>query len=189
MKTKKFLLPILLCLCFALSACAQKQVPAPDSTDAPSAPTQTDNPIEAPTESATATELAKFNAVTADSDGNIVLPTDGITTSAVFFNYDADGIIVQLMALCDENGKVHIAFNTCQSCSPSPKAYYTQQGDVLQCANCGFTFASEEVGVVKGGCNPWPIEEAVFENDRILIPASALDEMRDTFVSWQGPTE
>ena len=124
-----------------------------------------------------------------DEEGNVVISAAGISETAVFYNYDADGITVQLVAIRDENGKAHIAFNTCQSCSPSPKAYYTQQGALLKCANCGFTFAPEEVGVVQGGCNPWPIEKAVFENDRIIIPASALEKMRGTFVSWQGPTE
>ena len=171
MKTKALrIAAILFCLVLALAACAKKQ--APEAED-----------------EANIEKTEKFYTVTADGEGNVVISAAGITETAVFYNYDADGVTVQLVTIRDENGKAHIAFNTCQSCSPSPKAYYTQQGDLLKCANCGFTFAPEEVGVVQGGCNPWPIEKAVFENDRIIIPVSALDEMRGTFASWQGPTE
>ena len=130
----------------------------------------------------------KFTAVTADENGNITIPTADISATARFFNYDADGVTVQLVALRDADNKVHAAFNTCQSCSPSPNAFYQQNGNVLQCTNCGFTFAPEEVGITKGGCNPWPIEGAVIGENEITVPAAAVAAMRDTFVSWGGPT-
>ena len=38
-------------------------------------------------------------------------------------HYKIDGTTVQVLALRDAVGTVHAAFNTCQSCSPSPKAY------------------------------------------------------------------
>ena len=70
----------------------------------------------------------KYTSIAANTDGIIVIPTEGITSAARFFNYDANGVTVQLVALRDKENGVHIAFNTCQSCSPSPKAYYTQNG-------------------------------------------------------------
>ena len=83
----------------------------------------------------------------------------------------------------------HISFNTCQSCSPSPKAYYVQKEDVLQCANCGSVFAPEDIGLIHGGCNPWPIEEVQIGDESIVIPVASLDSMRNKFTTWKGPTE
>lgn len=132
---------------------------------------------------------AKYTNIEANEDGIVSIPTEEITLDARFFNYDADGVTVQLVALRDQQGGVHIAFNTCQSCAPSPKAYYTQSGDVLECANCGFTFAPEEVGIIHGGCNPWPIDGVAVGAEEITIPVSSLDAMRPAFASWKGITE
>lgn len=123
------------------------------------------------------------------SDGVVTIPTDGIGGSAGFYNYDADGVTVQLVALRDKNDAVHAAFNTCQSCSPSPKAYYEQDGDVLKCANCGFTFSPEGVGVTHGGCNPWPIEGVEIGESAITAPEASLNDMAKVFSGWGGPTE
>ena len=135
----------------------------------------------------TGAEAATFSELNADGE-TVTIPTDGIAQTARFFNYDADGVTVQLVALRDGGGKVHAAFNTCQSCSPSPKAYYRQTGDVLECANCGFTFAPEEVGITHGVCNPWPVAGIVIGDDEITVPTASLDEMRPAFLSWAGPT-
>ena len=132
---------------------------------------------------------AAYADVTVDESGTVVIPTAGITGSARFYNYDADGVTVQLVALRDAQDGVHIAFNTCQNCTPSPKAFYTQEGDVLKCENCGFTFAAEEVGIVHGGCNPWPIDGVEITADTVVIPAAALDAMKASFARWGGPVK
>ena len=162
---KMLLIAIALSLLFVLAACGQSQT----------------------TDATTETGSEKYIALTANSEGNVVIPTETVSTSATYYNYDASGVTVQLVAIRDAEGKAHISFNTCQSCSPSPKAYFFQQGSVLQCANCGFTFAPAEVGVSHGGCNPWPIDSVNIGTDDITIPAAALDNMRDKFASWQGP--
>ena len=129
-----------------------------------------------------------FTEISADAEGMISLPTEGITTEARFFNYDADGVTVQLVALRDKDDNVHIAFNTCQSCSPSPKAYYTQADNLLQCTNCGFTFAPEQVGASShGGCSPWPIDGVKIGEEEITLPISSLEDMRFAFETWGGP--
>lgn len=131
----------------------------------------------------------KYTSIAASTDGIVAIPTDGITSAARFFNYDANGVTVQLVALRDKENGVHIAFNTCQSCSPSPKAYYTQSGNVLKCANCGFTFEPEEVGITQGGCNPWPIVGVAVGEAEITLPVSSIEGMSAVFASWKGPTE
>ena len=132
---------------------------------------------------------SQFSDLKANENGAVTIPVETITADARFFNYNADGVTVQLVAIRDQNGGVHVAFNTCQSCSPSPRAYYRQSGSVLECANCGFTFAPEEVGVVHGGCNPWPIDGVVVGDGEVSVPVFALEGMRLTFASWKGPTE
>ncbi len=131
----------------------------------------------------------KYTELQPNDNRTVTIPTEGIPETATFFNYDVDGVTVQLVALRDQNNGVHIAFNTCQSCSPSPKAYYQQSGDVLQCTNCGFTFTPEEVGIKAGGCNPWPIDGVSTDDDEITIPVSSLEAMKSTFANWAGPVK
>ncbi|MBR1780983.1 MAG: DUF2318 domain-containing protein [Oscillospiraceae bacterium] len=131
----------------------------------------------------------KYNDLTANQDGSVTIQTEGVTADARFFNYDADGVTVQLVALRDEDDGVHVAFNTCQNCSPSPKAYYTQGDGVLRCTNCGFTFAPEEVGIAQNGCNPWPVEGIEIGAEEITIPVASLEEMNPLFAGWKGPTK
>ena len=130
-----------------------------------------------------------FKTVKADTDGNIHIPVSDITETATFYNYHANGTTVQLVALRDAAGEVHAAFNTCQSCSPSPKAYYQQKDDELICQNCGFDFTPEQVGVVSGGCNPTPVQGLTESGGELIIPASSFEGMRDKFLRWGGPTK
>lgn len=103
-------------------------------------------------------------------------------------DYDKiDGTTVQVLALRDAVGTVHAAFNTCQSCSPSPKAYYLQSGDKLVCQNCKFEFTADEVGVVHGGCNPWPIDGIEITETEIRIPEASVEAMVSVFQNWAGP--
>ena len=166
---KRGMLTVLaLALLTSLAACGKEAAP---------------KPVETPAEAQTYTEIS------ADGSDLITISTEGITETARFYNYPSGDVTVQLVALRDAAGEVHIAFNTCQSCSPSPKAYYRQSGDELQCANCGFTFAPEEVGLVQGGCNPWPIDGAEIGPEEIALPAASLKAMTDRFASWGGPTK
>ena len=68
-------------------------------------------------------ETALENNPTVSAEGFFLIDVNEITTSVSFFDYKIDGTTVQVLALRDAVGTVHAAFNTCQSCSPSPKAY------------------------------------------------------------------
>lgn len=160
----------LIAACIVFSACSNGNQPAGENADAE-------------------TNYVKYTELRADENGTVTIPAEGVSQTARFFNYDADGVTVQLVALRDKAGGVHIAFNTCQNCSPSPKAYYQQSGDVLKCTNCGFTFEPEKVGIAAGGCNPWPIDGVSIGDDEITVPTAALAAMRSTFASWAGPTK
>ena len=133
-------------------------------------------------------KAAPYARVTADADGFITWPADQVTSDVQFLNYDANGTTVQILLLRDDAGDIRAAFNTCQSCSPSPKAYYVQEDDKLICQNCGFDFTPEEVGIVHGGCNPWPVDGIEITDTQVRIPASSADAMAQTFANWGGPT-
>ena len=68
-----------------------------------------------------------------------------------------------------------------------PKAYDLQSGDKLVCQNCKFEFTADEVGVVHGGCNPWPIDGIEITETEIRIPEASVEAMVSVFQNWAGP--
>ncbi|MEM3554980.1 MAG: Fe-S-containing protein, partial [Candidatus Micrarchaeaceae archaeon] len=59
------------------------------------------------------------------------------------------------------------AFNACDVCYPARKGYH-QEGDVMVCNNCGRRFPTNQINIVRGGCNPAPLERAV-DGDTLVI--------------------
>ena len=129
-----------------------------------------------------------FQDATLDDNGNIVIQEADITENAAYINYDADGVTVQFLAI-RAGDSVRLAYNTCQSCSPSPMAYFVQDGVKLVCQNCGQTFAAENVGQGGYGCNPAAVPDAFRSDGTITIPATSALAVSSRFVNWQGPTE
>lgn len=129
--------------------------------------------------------------ITADVDGDTVsFDASGVGTDATFVNYKAsDGITVQMIAVRDDAGKLHVALNTCQSCSPSPAAYFVQEDDKLVCQNCLNAFTAEDVGVAASGCNPTPLESLKVKGDTVRVSAAELDSYSAAFSQWDGPVE
>ena len=124
-------------------------------------------------------------------DGFVAVPLSRITDTALYVNVpaaDASLPIVQLIAVRDGTGRARIAFNTCQACNPSPRAWFAQRGDGrLVCQNCGNDFGREAVGARVGGCNPAFIPGVRETSDALLVPAAALDAARPAFSNWAGP--
>lgn len=130
----------------------------------------------------------KYLDITANSEDKIVIETQDVTSKAEFLNYKIDDVTIQLIVVRGTDGKVRIAFNTCQVCSPSPKAYFIQSGEYIICQNCGTKFHINKVGEEKGGCNPTPVEEQIIEGNRIILSKSYVESFKDKFADWQGPT-
>ena len=129
-----------------------------------------------------------FRDAELDANGDIVIREEDVGENAAFINYDAGGVTVQLLAIRDSGGTVRIGYNTCQSCSPSPYAYFIQDGDKLVCQNCGLSFTAENVGAGGGGCNPMAVTDAVRDGGTITVPAAGALAVADRFVNWEGPT-
>ena len=134
-------------------------------------------------------EIQEANVVraTLDSDGNIIIHEDEITETTNFIDYEIDGVTIGFLAVRASDGTVRVAFNTCQSCSPSPNAYFIQKGDYFECQNCKNKFHRDQIGIEKGGCNPAPVEEMTQENGIITISKDYVQTYKDNFKNWNGP--
>lgn len=122
-------------------------------------------------------------------DGKLIIDTTNITSDVTFVNYDSNGVIIQFIVVRGTDGVVRIAFNTCQACNPSPRAYFIQEGEYLKCENCASLFHIDKIGVDKDGCNPIVVEEKEEQDNKIIINTEYADTFRDRFVNWNGITE
>jgi len=78
---------------------------------------------------------------------DLMIIKNKITPKAVFFPLEIDGTKMEVLAVKAPDGTVRTAFNTCQVCHGSGKAYFKQEGDVLICQNCGRRFKTNQVEV------------------------------------------
>lgn len=132
----------------------------------------------------------KNNIITVNPvDGKLVIDTTNITSDVTFVNYDSNGVIIQFIVVRGTDGEVKIAFNTCQACNPSPRAYFVQEGEYLKCENCASLFHIDKIGVEKDGCNPIVVEEKEVSENKIIITTDYADTLRDKFVNWNGIVE
>lgn len=132
---------------------------------------------------------ARYINTVPDAQGNLVIDTAGITSQASFVNYAANGSVIQLIVVRASNGEIRTAFNTCQSCNPSPRAFFVQKGSRFVCQNCGNAFATNQIGLQKGGCNPAPVMQKQMDGNKLIIPANYLAQYAPNFKNWAGATE
>lgn len=130
---------------------------------------------------------SQYVEASTDDEGNIVIDTAEIGEDASFINCDVDGVNVQLIAVKGSDGTVRLAYNTCQICTPSPRAYFVQEGDVFTCQNCGNQFDRDEIGESAAGCNPTTVDGVSEEGDTITIEKSAVEKEAANFENWAGP--
>ena len=129
-------------------------------------------------------EAASFGA-----GQDVVIDTTALSQAATYYDYDADGVTVQLLAVVNEDGEVRVALNTCQVCAGSTKAYFVQEDDEFTCQNCGNSFDLDEIGEEAAyGCNPIPVTSADYEldGDDVVVAASWLEEYADAFERWKA---
>lgn len=121
------------------------------------------------------------------SGGGLRIEADSLSTAPVFIDVEQDGTAMQVIALKDGEGKVRLAFNTCQSCGGSPYAWFEDLGDGrLQCQNCHQTFPLETVGTAGSvGCSPVPIIEFTEEGSVVTVPEAVLKENTGRFENWK----
>ncbi|MDR2753535.1 MAG: DUF2318 domain-containing protein [Oscillospiraceae bacterium] len=111
---------------------------------------------------------AANNEQAAQPGDDLVIQISDISETAKFYPVTVDGTRMEVVAVKAPDGTIRTAFNTCQVCNGSPKAYFEQSGTTLQCQNCGNKFPMDRVEVEAGGCNPVPI----FDTDKTVTDES-----------------
>lgn len=116
----------------------------------------------------------------------LLIPLDVLSDKAELFDWDSDGIAMQVIALKGTDGGVQMAYNTCQVCAGSPYAYFEISGNMLTCQNCGNTFSTSAVGKAAGGCNPMPVNDFELTDEGALISAELLSKIAPVFKNWKA---
>lgn len=103
------------------------------------------------------------------ADGQLRIPVSAINDGKAH-HYQvkaADGTLVTFFVLKSRDGVIRAAIDACDVCYKAGKGYY-QDEDFMVCVNCGQRFASNRINIVKGGCNPAPLDRMV-QGDNLLI--------------------
>lgn len=101
------------------------------------------------------------------------IPIDEVNDGkAHYYSIDLDGKEIRFFVVRSKDGIIRAAFDACDVCYRAKKGY-AQQGDFMVCNNCGMRFHSTRINVVKGGCNPSPLERRT-EGDKLIISLDAV---------------
>ncbi len=133
-------------------------------------------------------EVSNSSSSDAQTTGAVFINTSEIGETASYYDYDADGTTIEVLAVTASDGSVRLALNTCQVCMGSPYAYFVQEGDSFICQNCGNAFSRDDIGLEAGGCNPVPVTEDDYEETDgvITISDDFLNEYKDSFANWKN---
>ena len=103
------------------------------------------------------------------TDGKLEIPVAGVNDGKAhhFQVKTEDGTMVTFFVLKSADGVLRAAIDACDVCYRSGLGYY-QEGDKMVCKNCGQKFASNKINVIKGGCNPAPLNRTVV-GDKLVI--------------------
>ncbi len=135
----------------------------------------------------TTSSTAKEIEADLNENGDVEVLLDKLDTkSPTFITYTSEnGSKMELVAVKDSNDNIDIAFNTCQVCNGSPKAYFVWKNNKLICENCGNTFSLKTIGQSSGGCNPMTIadSEVTKIDNGIQISKAFLSENENLFTN------
>lgn len=120
--------------------------------------------------------VASSAAQSQSSSGVVSFPVSTFADGkARYYQYNAqNGMKVRYFILKSSDGVIRAAFDACDVCWTARKGY-RQEGDNMVCNNCGQRFPSVKVNVIKGGCNPAPLNRTVV-GDNLLINVSDILE-------------
>lgn len=122
-----------------------------------------------------------------EANDYLEIPAENLSEKIQFFSVQVDGLTMEVLAAKDADGTVRTAFNTCQVCNGSRKAYFAAEGEDVVCQNCGNHFGRTDVGVLSGGCNPAPIFSADRDDTETIVRISYafLSEHSPLFTRWK----
>ncbi len=129
----------------------------------------------------TVVEPAQAAVAPTSGDAGASIPLSSLQDGqAKFFKYDdGKGVAVRYFAVKGTDGRIHTAFDACDSCWPEGKGY-KQNEDRMVCQNCRMVFDINKIGEVHGGCNPSPLKAEV-TGDKVFISYKDLSDGRHFF--------
>ena len=119
--------------------------------------------------SGSASSGSKKAGLVSPVNGRIEIPVADINDGKAhhFQVKSDDGTMVTFFVLKSADGVIRAAIDACDVCYRSGLGYY-QEGDNMVCRNCGQKFASNKINIIKGGCNPAPLNREVV-GDKLVI--------------------
>lgn len=113
------------------------------------------------------------NVAIAGSDDNseyIDIPLSELSSTAKFYEYNDNGVIIKYFMVLGSDGKPRTAFDACDVCGGSKG--YQQMGSDIKCRNCGRVFSIDGLGTKNKGYGCWPSylpHEELDNNVRIQV--------------------
>jgi len=113
--------------------------------------------------------------VSAAEDGVVrLVASDFNDGHARFYQFNGQQGPIKFFVVKSSDGVIRAAFDACDVCYKEKRGY-RQEGDAMICNNCGQSFPSQLVNVVKGGCNPSPLQREL-AGGQVLIRVAALEQ-------------
>lgn len=81
---------------------------------------------------------------------------------------------IRFFVMKSGDGQVRAAFDACDNCFRERRGF-RQAGDHLVCNHCGRAFLPQHVNVLRGDCNPAPLDGNV-DGDRLILQAAAIEQ-------------
>ena len=102
------------------------------------------------------------------NDLQVTFPVSQFDDSkARHYEYKDNNATIRYFILKSSDGVIRAAFDACDVCWRAGRGYF-QSGDVMICRNCRRSFASVDINVLSGGCNPVPLKRTI-ENGELVI--------------------
>ena len=117
------------------------------------------------------------------TQGEVRIPVKKINDGkAHYYKFKNGDSTIKFFVVKSRDGFIRAAFDACDVCVHAKKGY-SQDGDFMICNNCGMRFHSSRINVVKGGCNPAPLNRKVVSNTLII---KAEDIVKGTYYFPEG---
>jgi uncharacterized membrane protein len=115
-----------------------------------------------------------FPLVTANDAGDVRLAiADFADGAAHFYTFMANGLPVEFFVVHTPDNVIRSAFDACDICYHAKLGYRWDGAVMMVCNNCGNRFATEQIGIARGGCNPAPLAARI-DGDHLVIAAQDL---------------
>lgn len=125
--------------------------------------------------------VARSAPAGASSSSEIAIPLSEVSNGlAKFYEYKASNQkTVRFFVVKSSDGVYRAAADACDVCYREKMGYH-QEGNDLICNKCRKHFASADVNVITGGCNPDGIPRTI-QADKLVIATSELEARAELF--------